>query len=91
MQGNQEFMEAVDASGEDAGRRLIEQAFHYWEQTVHDLQREVRELKGRIEQLERMHEDPQPVVLALPEEPPVAAEPNDRPSRLDRHRKPRWF
>lgn len=76
---------------EDTGRRLIEQSFHYWEQTVHDLQREVKGLKDRIEQLERMHEDPQPVKLTLPE-PPAPEEPEDsRPSRSERHRKSRWF
>ncbi|MBO9599230.1 MAG: hypothetical protein J7559_15595 [Cohnella sp.] len=90
MQEEQGVIEPVDANDAEAGRRLIEQAFHYWEQTVHDLQREVRELKGRLERIERMHEDPQPVALALPEMPPVP-EPQDRPSRLDRHRKPRWF
>lgn len=91
MQEEQGATESVDASDADAGRRLIEQAFHYWEQTVHDLKREVRELRGRIEQLERMHEAPQPVVLALPEQPPPVVDTQDRPSRLDRRRKSRWF
>lgn len=76
---------------EDAGRRMIEQAFHYWEQTVHDLQREVKALRDRIEQLERLHEDPQPVKLTLPE-PPTTDEPGEaRLSRTERHRKSRWF
>lgn len=83
--------EAVDALGEDAGRRLIEQAFHYWEQTVHDLQREVKELRGRLEKLEKMHEDPQPVKLALPEEAPVAPAIEERQPRAERHRRSRWF
>ena len=90
MQEEQRVIEPVDANDAEAGRRLIEQAFHYWEQTVHDLQREVRELRERLEHLERMHEDPQPVALTLPEQPPVP-EPQDRPSRLDRYRKSRWF
>lgn len=81
---------AIDALGEDAGRRLIEQAFHYWEQTVHDLQREVKALRGRLEKLERMHEEPQPVKLALPEATPAAAT-EERQSRAERHRKSRWF
>jgi hypothetical protein len=76
---------------EDTGRRLIEQSFHYWEQTVHDLQREVKELKDRIEQLERIHEEPQPVKLTLPEPPSPEESEDPRPSRSERHRKSRWF
>lgn len=81
----------VDALGEDAGKRLIEQAFHYWEQTVHDLQREVKELRGRIEALERMHEDPQPVRFALPAAPEAAPPAENRQPRAERHRRSRWF
>ncbi len=76
---------------EETGRRLIEQSFHYWEQTVHDLQREVKALKDRIEQLERMHEEPQPVKLTLPETPAPEETEDARPSRTERHRKSRWF
>ncbi|MFC5529489.1 hypothetical protein [Cohnella yongneupensis] len=86
-----ERTDAIDALSEDAGRRLIEQAFHYWEQTVHDLQRDLKELRGRIDQLERMHEDPQPVKLTLSEDAQPQLQQEGRLSRADRHRKSRWF
>jgi hypothetical protein len=65
---------------------LMEQTFKYWEQTVHDLQMEVRELRNRIDRLERREEGvkPRKLPVIIEKEPDLA--PDERLSRTERHR-----
>jgi hypothetical protein len=72
---------------------LIEQAIKYWEQTVHDLQMEVRELRNRIEKLERLKAEAEPRSLPVVLESEPDADPEERLSRTERIRsqRGRWF
>ena len=77
--------------GGDAGLRMFEQAFRHWEQTVRDLQREVKALRERVDRLERERAVP-PFPAAAAPEPPASGGPEaPRLSRVERYRKSRWF
>jgi predicted nucleic acid-binding Zn-ribbon protein len=95
--------EATNESGQEhppvvARNQLLEQAMRYWEQSVHDLQKEVRELRDRIDQLERQHKNEKtrgiPVLAeSVHEREPEQAPYEERLSRTDRMKsqRGRWF
>jgi hypothetical protein len=70
---------------------LLEQTINYWEQTVHDLQMEVRELRNRIDRLEHRQEDVKPSSLPVVFEHVPNEVQEERLSRRDRHNRGRWF
>jgi hypothetical protein len=80
----------------DAKNRLLEQAVKFWERSTHDLQKEVREQRDYIDQLERQHKNEKPrsiSVIAEQVSESVQAPPEEQLSRTDRHKshRIRWF
>jgi TolA-binding protein len=82
----------------DVKNRLLEQAVKFWEQSTHDLQKEVRELRDYIDRLERQNKNEKPRSISVIAEPVSEPEPEQAPpekllSRKDRHKshRIRWF
>ncbi|WP_372661575.1 hypothetical protein [Cohnella sp.] len=88
----EEFL-PVSSSSESMSQNRREFAASYWEQIVRDLQKEVQDLRNRVELLEKQPKDgfggdiPSPIV--------TLAEPNEIPelqvSRTAKHKRSSWF